>query len=304
MQANIYRYLSVPPVLERWGAYVTTLGRLSVSAEESLQKYPTLGPSLYHYEWNKGRVLPEFCLVLISEGNGEFESEPSGYCSVGPGSVFFLFPGVKHRYRPSPGTGWVERWIAMNGDNLHRLSDSEILSPRHAIGSIESGERYYAQFDTLLQTADETYRKKPLLFAVEALSLFISVAQDANLLHDPTISPGKISETTSTDALVDRACQIIWSQSHLPLTVQWLARVLGTSKRTLFRRFQHVMGKTILDEINLCRLERAKRLLRETLLPIKKVTFLAGFGCYEAFRSVMQKHEGNSPAEYRKRFSR
>ncbi|MCL2117373.1 MAG: AraC family transcriptional regulator [Planctomycetaceae bacterium] len=302
MQTNIYRYLSVPPLLEIWGNYVTTLGRLTISAAESLQKYPTPGPSLYHYEWSKGRVLPEFCLVLISEGVGEFESEPSGRCSVGPGSVMILFPGVKHRYRPTPGTGWVERWIAMNGDHLHRLSDSGILSPQQAIGIVDPVERYCAQFDALLQTMDEVYGKKPLLFTAEALAYFVSAAQDANLLLDPEKPSHKSMGFLLADPLVDRACQMIWSQSHLPLTVQWLARVLETSKRTLFRRFQQATGKTILEEINLCRLERAKRLLRETMLPIKRITFLAGFGCYEAFRKVMQKHEGYSPAEYRKRF--
>jgi transcriptional regulator GlxA family with amidase domain len=61
------------------------------------------------------------------------------------------------------------------------------------------------------------------------------------------------------------------------------------------------MGHSVLEEINTCRLTRAKRLLEETELPVKSVAHLAGFSSGERMRVLFVEREGMNPTEYRKK---
>ena len=59
------------------------------------------------------------------------------------------------------------------------------------------------------------------------------------------------------------------------------------------------IGRSILDEIQLARLDGAKRLLVETTYPISKVADLAGFGSAGYFIQFFQRHVGKTPRNYR-----
>jgi hypothetical protein len=131
---GFYHY---PPVDDRamqWGAYVTGAGRGTIRPS---QPYSPHGhPLLYEFNWKRGRTLPEFQAVLITEGRGEFESRETGRRPINPGSLLILFPGVWHRYRPDPRTGWRERWIGFHGEMTHRLLSLGILRPESPLHEV------------------------------------------------------------------------------------------------------------------------------------------------------------------------
>ena len=102
------------------------------------------------------------------------------------------------------------------------------------------------------------------------------------------------------DPIVQRALELIWTHSHYPMSVSDIARQLPVTRRTLDRRFVEATGHTVLDEINACRLSRAKRLLAETDLPVKTVARLAGFSSTERLRVTFVEREGTSPTVFRK----
>jgi len=54
-------------------------------------------------------------LVLITKGNGSFESRSIGKRKISEGDAFLLFPGEWHRYKPSKKTGWTENWVGFSG---------------------------------------------------------------------------------------------------------------------------------------------------------------------------------------------
>jgi transcriptional regulator GlxA family with amidase domain len=103
------------------------------------------------------------------------------------------------------------------------------------------------------------------------------------------------------DALVRKALEIIWSPSEHPLSVSDIARQLPVTRRTLDRRFAEAIGHSVLEEINRCRLDRAKRLLEETDLPVKNVAHQAGFSSTERMRVLFVERVGLNPTDYRKR---
>jgi LacI family transcriptional regulator len=109
----------------------------------------------------------------------------------------------------------------------------------------------------------------------------------------------------STDILavededVASALQFIRRQQGRDVSVDRVAEEVALSRRSLEKRFRDTIGRTILEEIQLTRLERAKRLLRETTYPISKVSEIAGFGSTGYFIQFFQKHVGKTPRKYR-----
>jgi LacI family transcriptional regulator len=109
----------------------------------------------------------------------------------------------------------------------------------------------------------------------------------------------------STDIIAvgdeDVACalQFIRQQHGRDLSVDQVAEEVALSRRSLEKRFRDVIGRTVLEEIQFTRLERAKQLLLETTYPISKVASIAGFGSAGYFIQFFQKHVGKTPRKYR-----
>jgi transcriptional regulator GlxA family with amidase domain len=101
------------------------------------------------------------------------------------------------------------------------------------------------------------------------------------------------------DDLVADALDLIWTHSHHALSVQKIADRLTTSRRALERHFRQELGHTVLDEINACRISRAKRLMRETDLGVKQVAALAGFPSEERMRVAFVQTQKMPPSTYR-----
>ncbi|MDA8563891.1 hypothetical protein N9L06_05510 [Mariniblastus sp.] len=63
-------YLPVVEIVARLGLYVTGAGINTVLPETS---YPRRQhPDLYNFNWQVGRVLPEFQFVFVFEGQGDY----------------------------------------------------------------------------------------------------------------------------------------------------------------------------------------------------------------------------------------
>lgn len=80
-----------------------------------------------------------------------------------------------------------------------------------------------------------------------------------------------------------------------------MARKVSLARRTLDRRFKAATGRSVLEEIQFCRVTRAVKLLQETSLPIKHIVPRAGFRSDEHLRRAFQKAFGQSPLACRKK---
>jgi LacI family transcriptional regulator len=99
--------------------------------------------------------------------------------------------------------------------------------------------------------------------------------------------------------VVARARRYIWDNSHLPIGVDDVAHSAGMSRRSLERRFRRVLDRSVNDKIIESRIERAKRILRDTDDPIKLVAVDAGFSNSESMARVFSTRVGISPSRYR-----
>jgi LacI family transcriptional regulator len=98
---------------------------------------------------------------------------------------------------------------------------------------------------------------------------------------------------------VATALQYIRRKQGCGISVAQVADEVAVSRRSLERRFRETIGRTILDEIQLARLERAKRLLLETKYPVSKIAQLAGFGSTGYFVQFFHHRVGKTPRKFR-----
>jgi AraC-like DNA-binding protein len=296
---EFYHYLPVNDDAIHWGIYVTGAGRGRIPAA---QTYPPVGhPSLYQFDWERGRTLPEFQIILVTEGRGMFESEPTGTRAIEPDTLILLFPGIWHRYRPEPATGWTERWISLNGEIAHRLADQRLVAPGKAVHTLANAAQIVQAFDRLLERIHGKPTQNSIVLSLRAMDLIAEVIEQTAEMPLPACTRPASRTPAVEDPLVARVLDLIWTHSHRPLSVEQLAGNLPVTRRTLERRFTLERDHSMRDEINLCRASRARRLLSETDLPIKTVAYLAGFTCQERMRVAFLKYEGCAPTAYRRK---
>ena len=292
-----HHYLPVNEQAIGWGAYLTGAGR---SVAEPEKTYPLAGhPQLYDFSWEKGRTLPEFQLVMVTGGAGEFESENVPLRKFRGDALFFLTPGNWHRYRPDLQTGWYERWISLSGDLMHRLSGFNGLWPESAFVPISDCEAFIKRFDSLIDRVHADPKQDSVLLSLQGISL---VGDAIDLFHAETKSKPNENVTpspTTQDPVVDEAVEIIWTRSHTPIAAIDIAEQLAISEEALDQKFLAAKGHTVLQEINDCRVGRAKRLLSETDLLTNSVADLAGFSNAHHMRVTFLDTVGQTPDDYR-----
>ena len=214
-----------------------------------------------------------------------------------------LVPGVWHRYRPIPAVGWTERWFSFNGEAIQQLLDTRHFGPQNAVSHPQDAERLAEEFDEVLDAIRDRSVGDPIRINFQAMRIISeAVAQQI----EGSRSSGDVADRLAAhrdDPIVQRALEIIWTHSPFPMSVSDIARQLPVTRRTLDRRFVEATGHSVLEEINACRLSRAKRLLTETDLPVKTVAHLAGFSSTERMRVLFVEREGVSPISYRKRIT-
>lgn len=299
MEKNFFRYFPHREVPNSYSVNVIGAGKSIVRPGESYP--PSTHPSLYNFNWNRGRTLPEFQILLILDGKGQFESEKTGLIEFESPALIVLIPGVWHRYRPLPDSGWTERWLSFDGELAYQMFNIPDSGRQLTITSPDEDDSIFSEFDQLLDYISEESNPNIRLISLRAMKLIAEAAArraerqaEKNIVAKiPSQNPG------SDDPIVNDALTFIWSHSNGPIAVSDVAKHLPVTRRTLDRRFSEVVGHSVLEEIVACRMSRAKRLLIATDLPVKKVAQLAGFSSSERMRVAFVDGEGMPPHTYR-----
>jgi LacI family transcriptional regulator len=96
------------------------------------------------------------------------------------------------------------------------------------------------------------------------------------------------------------AVRYIREHAHLPLRVTDVLQEVTIGRRTLEERFRRTLGWGLGEEIRRTHMERARRLLMSTDLPMKLLATRAGFSDYRHMAIVFRQELGISPTTYRR----
>jgi AraC-like DNA-binding protein len=299
-----FQYLPVSVQNIDWGLYLTAVGTESVPP--GCEPYPSaIHPSMYYFTWKEGRVLPEYQLLYLARGRMIFESTATRERTIDAGHVVIIFPGVWHRYRPDPATGWEKYWLSANGEDLYRLVKRRILSPAHCVFHTGLSEKIRRPYLQILRRVETHPGENPHLLAAYVMQILAeTLAAVGRRARKRGEAKEKHRYPGEDDPVVGQALSHIWSHSHGAVTVDELADMMQISRRTLERRFRTVLGRSVLQTITDCRLQRAKYLLQQTKLPIDHVAMSAGFPSAAQMTNVFREYEGCTPSQCRAHLGR
>ncbi|HUU98833.1 MAG TPA: helix-turn-helix domain-containing protein, partial [Phycisphaerae bacterium] len=106
--------------------------------------------------------------------------------------------------------------------------------------------------------------------------------------------------TAIEDAEVAGACMFIRERFSSSIDVADVVRASLLSRRTLERRFEKAMGRTLAREIGRVRIEHAKRLLSDTEMSMPQVAERIGLANAERLSVTFRRATGMTPSAYRR----
>lgn len=286
---QISKYLVVNPRDVQWGLTVNTVGYEEIGVADT---YPTRGHADgYYFDIDKGRVLNEYQLLYITEGEGVFNSAHAKDVPLKAGDLFLLFPGEWHTYYPTGKHGWKSYWIGFKGKNVDDRVKAGFLSvdkPIYHVGFSADVIRLYEEAYKRAQE-EAPYLQQILAGIVNHLvGLMYALERSMELSKDHT----------RVD-MINLARLRIRESLEVDLTIQQIAEDLGVSYsnfRKLFKEFTGISPALYQQDL---RLQRAKELLATTTLSIKEIAYRLRFESPDYFSSKFKIKTGKKPSEFR-----
>jgi AraC-like DNA-binding protein len=287
MNTKYRKYLITSNKDRSWGFYVNNLGRNVI---EKYAKYPSMDhPDQYVFTWDKGRVLDEFHLVLITKGEGVFESNATGAIKVSDGDIFLLFPDVWHRYKPKKSTGWTERWVGFSGTiATHFLSNGFFNADAPVISKCNTAPVLH-HFNTLFKLFDEAS------YGYQHIASGVCIQLMAEL-HK--IKSGG-TNLEGLNSMVSQAKSIMYKHINGAIDLVEIASNLGVSYSKFRIDFKKQTGVSPLQYHLLLKIEKSKELLLNTKKSQKEIAFELGFESDVYFNRLFKRKTGLAPGKFR-----
>ena len=124
--------------------------------------------------------------------------------------------------------------------------------------------------------------------------------------HETRLSPLGVTTRQSTDLVacedpqIRQALRFIREHSHEGIDVRDVLKAVPMARRSLERRFHELVGRSPAEEIRRVKIEKVRRMLDTTDLPIPDIAEACGFNYVEHMIPVFKKHHGCTPSRYRK----
>ena len=272
-----------------WGVNVITVGHY---VHEPHKKYPDpKHPASHYFNWERGRRLKEFQMVYISNGKGVFEMENVEPIVVEGGTLFLLFPGVWHRYKPLENTGWEEFWVGFDGHYAEYLMRQDCFDAQNPVLNMGFNAEFLNIFIRLIDTVKYegiAYTQISSCLVIQLLGLVYASA----LMTDKS--------RTRQEQIIRAVRYKIHQNWSDNLDLEKLASEQNVSYVWFRKAFKDVMGISPGQyHLNL-KIEKAAQMLQETTLLVAEVANQAGFESEFYFSRIFKKKMNVKPSDYRK----
>lgn len=284
------KYLMIFERDEQWGFYVNDLGNTVIEKDEN---YPSKGhPGSYMFTWEKGRILNEFHFVLITEGEGVFESKETGKKKISSGDGFLLFPGAWHRYKPNRKTGWTERWVGFSGPIAKQFLSNGFFSAQHLIIAKCNRTTILNYFESLFQL----FNDEP--FGYQRLASGICMQMMAELYNIQQSS----NNDKSLNTMVSHTKHVMYEKINHTIDLEKVASDFGVSYSKFRIDFKKQTGIAPLQYYLQLKIEKAKELLLTTSKKQKEIAYSLGFESDYYFNRLFKQKTGMTPKQFRNKF--
>ena len=289
MQNDLFtKYIHAGPQDKEWGLYLTVAGYAQIPPTDVYP--PRIHPSGYYFTWEKGRILQEYQINYITEGSGIFETSEDQF-QVVPGSILILRPGIWHRYKPDPNTGWNEHYIGLNGDFCSHLFQEGFFQTGKPVIYVCFQESLLNLFFEIIQSVKEEktgHQQVSAATTILLLSKILSVTRNQEFA-------GKTIERT-----IRKACLYFRENLNTKVNIEKLASDLNVGYSYFRQMFRKYTGISPTQYHLSLRIQKAKDLLVSSNLSFKEIAIELGFESYFYFSRIFKGKTGESPKEFRK----
>ncbi|HJB84220.1 MAG TPA: AraC family transcriptional regulator [Candidatus Alistipes merdigallinarum] len=284
-----FKYLVANDRDRLWGIVATSVGFQCVRAGEA---YPPAGhPEGYCFNVSVGRVLDEYQLIYVVDGEGVFESGGRRY-RLTPGMMFIIFPGHWHTFRPSPDMGWTVYWIGFKGHVVDSRLNNGFFNERMPVYDVGISSFAIDIFRNAMQTASLAGPNYQQVLA-GAVSLLTGIALNVSRTYSS-------NETEARDRIA-RAKVMMREGLSENLSAQKISERLHVSYSWFRSAFRRQTGMAPSQYILELKLFRAMELLSDPVMTIKEIAYALDFSSARYFSGFFRKRMGCSPQEYRNR---
>lgn len=250
-------------------------------------------PNSYCFSWNTGRTLNEYQLIYIPRGSGSFESASVRRRAIRAGSIFAVFPGEWHRYRPNP-EGWDELWVGFRGELADIVMEKSLFSRSAPILEVGRPPKVLDLFHDIWNRVQAEAPGYQQSLAGEIIQLLGELYGFRIRQQNP------VSEFNEEQLLVRRAKEIMAGRLDQSLQMEELAAALNSSYSQFRKLFKQSTGLSPGQYFIQLKVERAKQLLQDNRLRIKEIAYALGFECCFYFSKLFKEKVGMSPENYRR----
>jgi AraC-like DNA-binding protein len=231
---------------------------------------------------------PHAILQVTLAGEGVF-SDSRGEVRVGPGQGFIARVPSAHRYWLPAGRSWTFSWFAVaHAQVIERL---RLLVARHgAIFACSPDAPVSARHAEVVEG----------LFRDAFIDDFALEAGLWDTLHelerqaDRTLRPPAPKQD-----LLERVRDIVLADLANDLGTAGIATQLGWHRVHFANRFRHTTGFTPAAYIASLRLDEARRMLRDSQMPLDDIARATGLGSASRLCRMFRRHFGGTPGQFR-----
>jgi hypothetical protein len=255
--SDYFKYLTHSQEDINSGFYLTVGGYAQVVPGSD---YPPKGhPSGYNFNWNKGRILQEYQINYITEGEGIIETS-DGEFTIKEGSVIIVKPNVWHRYQPLKETGWMEHYIGFNGDFASRIIDNSSVFQDSPVIQIGLQEKIIEEFHKIynnIKSEKPGYQQICTGLVVYILGLIASLKKNENF------------KSSEVEKSIQKACMFIRDNLNQNINIEGIAENLKIDYSIFRKAFKKYTGLSPVQYHLSLRMQQAAYLLSNSNQSIK-----------------------------------
>jgi AraC-like DNA-binding protein len=288
---SFFKYVNPGQEDKDWGLYLNCAGKADI--KPGVVYPPTTHPSGYYFTHENGRILNEYQINYITDGEGEYENR-GGKLSVSPGSLMITKPGEWHRYRPKKDRGWVEHYVGFTGHIAHQVFGRPWFTEKKPVIRVGNREEiidtYYKIF-TYVMEEKPGYQQVAAGMIMKLLGFIVSLDKQKDF-------SGK-----RVEKIIQNACFTIRENVESEINFRAFAEEhhIGYSYfRKMFKKYTGVPPVQYHLDLKVL---RAKEMLLYTDKSIKEISFELGFQSIYYFSRIVKNKLGMAPTEIRKTVS-
>lgn len=281
-------YLAIREEDEKWGLHVTNTGFQIIKPN---QQYPPTGhPQTHSYTYRSGRILNEFQLIYITHGKGLFSSSNVEEVIVNEGTIFMLFPGEWHTYRPVDETGWEAYWVGFRGTYTKDFIENNFFKPENPFFQIGYNDEIVRLFQ---QINEQASREEPGVQQLLGGTVFHILGY---LLH---FRKNEIFPNKTFVQMINKARVLMREHLYSTISPEEIS-VLNISYSWFRRTFKQYTGFSPAQYMIQLKIQKAKELLAQTNDSIKQIAIVLKFEPTDYFSVFFKRSTGLNPLAYRR----